>query len=122
MSGTGTFSGTLGVDFGGLITCTVAGTQKRRTVMTVTCSDGSAGKLKARLDAATRTLTGSYRSHRPRHGTHHGTFSLTSPGACVPTGGDCTDPSTGGGEASVCCNGDCQRVVNPDATESHTCN
>jgi hypothetical protein len=120
--GTGTFTGTVGIDIGGLITCTASGKQKKRVSIAVSCSDGSAGKLKGRLDAVTQTLTGSYHAHRKGHRPSHGTFSIATPGACVPTAGDCTDPATGGGEAAVCCNGDCQQVTNPDATLGHACN
>ena len=120
-AGTGTFTGTIGVDLGQLVTCTTQGKQRHRVVIALSCSDGSKGKMKARLDPTTRTLTGRYHSHRRGHHPQHGTFILTSPGACVPAGQDCTDPATGGGEAAVCCGSDCQGVVNPDNTQSHTC-
>jgi hypothetical protein len=121
-AGTSTFTGTLGVDFDGLVTCTASGTQKKRVRIAVTCSNGSTGRLKARLDATTETLAGTYHSHGPGHRGTHGTFSIATFGACAPTDADCTDPATGGGEAAVCCNGDCQQVTNPDATVSHHCN
>jgi hypothetical protein len=121
-AGTGTFTGTVAVDLGEHIVCTGDGKQKKRiAIIKVTCSNGSAAKLRGRIDAVARTLTGGYGTHRPGHHPRHGKFMLSSPGACVPTAGDCTDPTTGGGEASVCCGGDCQRVVNPDSSESHVC-
>lgn len=116
-AGTSTFTGSIGILFGSVLTCTASGKQKKRVTVTVTCSDGSAGKLKAKLDATAGTLEGAFHSHRKGHHPSHGTFTLTRLGTCVPTGGDCTDPTTGSGEASVCCDGDCTQVTN-----GHACN
>jgi hypothetical protein len=123
LSGTGTFTGTLGIQFEGVfLTCSVTnGKQKKKVTLTATCSDGGTAKLKAKLDETLGTLTGKYKSHRPGHKGHHGTFILHEYGSCVPTGQDCTDPSTGGGEGSVCCNGDCTLGGTPTA-ETHSCN
>jgi hypothetical protein len=121
-NGTGTFTGTIGVDLDGHIVCTGDGKQKKRkAIIKVTCSNGSSAKLKGRIDTATHTLTGKYGAHRPGDHARHGTFVLSSPGVCGPTGGDCTDPTTDGVEATACCSGNCQSVVNPDSTQSHVC-
>ena len=122
LSGTGTpITGTVGANLGGIFySCAISdGQQKHKVILPVTCSDGSSGKLKAKLDPTMRTLKGAYKTHRPGHKGHHGTFTLTNAGSCVPTGQDCSDPSTGGGEASVCCNGDC--TLDP-TTGGHACN
>ena len=122
LSGTQTFTGVFAADVGGLLTCSVTGKQKKKVKITLTCSDTSKVKVKATLDATSHTLAGHF--HQVKKGRVHarGTITMTSPGSCVPTAGDCTDPATGGGEAAVCCGGDCQRVVNPDNSESHLCN
>jgi hypothetical protein len=120
LTGTGTFTGTLGTDIGGFITCSLHGTQKRKVAITATCSNGSTAKIKGKLAAATHTVTGRYHSRRNGRGLS-GKFTLTSPGACVPAGGDCTDPGTGGGESSVCCNGDCTAGT-AGTIETHGCN
>ena len=123
-SGTQTFTGAIGFESGGgqFVTCSVQGVQKKKVIVPLDCSNGVTGKAKGKLDPTARTLTGHYHSARPGHRGSHGKFMLTSPGACVPTGQDCTDATTGGGESGVCCNGDCQLGANPDGSESHSCN
>ena len=123
-SGTQTFTGTLGFSGGGgqFVSCTVQGIQKKKVILPLQCSNGSQGKAKGKLDATARTITGRYHSTRPGHRGSHGKFMLTSAGACVPTGQDCTDATTGGGESGVCCNGDCQLGTAPDGSETHACN
>ena len=116
-SGTQTFTGTLGAVTTHFASCTVQGVQKKKVKLLLVCDDGSKGKAKGKLDPTTRTIAGKYQSHRPGHGGGHGTFTLTSAGACVPMGGDCTDPMTNGGESAVCCNGDCSQTPT-----GHTCN
>jgi hypothetical protein len=122
LTGTKTFTGTLGVGTVPFNSCTVEGRQGRRVTMTLACLDGSKATVKGRLDPQAKTITGQFHSSRKGHHKHHGSFSLSTPGACVPTGGDCTSPADGGGEAAVCCNGDCSRVANPDGSEGDACN
>ena len=122
LSGTGTFTGTLGIELGGFITCTVTGKQKRKTVITADCGENGTATIKGKLDVATRTIAGRYHGHRKGHRGKSGKFTLTSAGSCIPTGGDCTDPATGGGESGVCCNGDCQGAGTPGVNETHGCN
>ena len=119
-TGTQTFTGTFAVETDQLLTCTVQGQQKKKVKITLGCADGSHVKIKGRLEAG--TITGRYHSSRKGHRSRSGAFMLSTPGPCVPTGQDCTDPATGGGEAAVCCNGDCHKIVNADSTESHACN
>jgi len=123
-SGTQTFTGAIGFQggHGQFISCSVQGLQKKKVILPLDCTNGSKGKAKGKLDPTARTITGHYHSTRPGHHGSHGKFMLTSPGACVPTGQDCTDATTGGGESAVCCNGDCQLGTNPDGSESHSCN
>src|SRR5689334_13659018 len=45
-SGTATFTGTIGIEIGGLITCTASGKQKKKVTIAVSCSDGAQGRLK----------------------------------------------------------------------------
>jgi hypothetical protein len=119
-SGTQTFTGTFGAEVGRLLSCTVKGVQKKKVKITLSqCSDGSTIKVKGTLDPTAHTITGKFHSVKKGRVRAHGTLTLTSAGTCVPTGEDCTDPTTGGGESSVCCNGDCS--LQSDG-QSHACN
>ncbi len=120
--GTGTFTGALGIEVPQLRTCTVSGKQKKRVKIKLACVDGSKAKLRGSLDPASRSITGRFHGSKEGHHSRSGTFTLSSPGACVPTGQDCTDPATGGGQSAICCNGDCHRGVNPDKVQTHAGN
>ncbi len=70
------FGGTMDVNEGGVLHCTVAGKRKKKVTLHVKCDGGSGATLKGTLDPTTNTLAGNGKV-KGQHKRHPATFTLT---------------------------------------------